>query len=169
MDSILLLDSILLVQHQQNYHSILVNTLMKIFILTCFQSYYNLEKEDPCLLKHNYETRFEPEPLALHEQRQQLSSETFSCTFKSAFQQKHVSISKKCDDFNFHFTNFPFLKSNIPSSPAYGVFFSQIIRYARACSSDECFILRAVRLCNKLFGQGFVKERLESSLRKCYG
>ena len=35
---------------------------------------------------------------------------------------------------------------NIPSSPAYGVFISQLIWYSRACSSYECFILRAARL-----------------------
>ena len=65
-------------------------------------------------------------------------------------------------DLNFHITNFPFLSSNIPSSPAY-VFISQLIRYARACSCYECFILRAMRLFNKLLWQGYVKERLESS------
>ena len=67
--------------------------------------------------------------------------------------------------------NFPFLSSDIPSSPAYGVFISQLIRYmyARATSSHECFILRTVRLSNKLLGQGYVKERLRSSLRKFYG
>ena len=72
-------------------------------------------------------------------------------------------------DFNFHITNFPFLSSNIPSSPAYGVFISQLIRYARACSSYECFILRAARLLSKLLGQGYVMERLKSSIRKFYG
>ena len=46
---------------------------------------------------------------------------------------------------------------------------SQLIRYARACSSYECFILRATRLSNKLLEQGYVKERLKSSLRKFYG
>ena len=46
---------------------------------------------------------------------------------------------------------------------------SQLIRYARACSSYECFILRAVCLSYKLIGQGYVKERLKSSLRKFYG
>ena len=75
-----------------------------------------------------------------------------------------TSLYDKRDDFNFHITNFPF-----KSSPAYGVFISQIIRYARACSSYECFILRAVRVSNKHFGQGYVKERLKSSLRKFYG
>ena len=83
--------------------------------------------------------------------------------------QLHTSLYDKRDDFNFHITNFPFLSSNIPYSPAYGVFISQLIRYARASSSYECFILRAVRLSNKLLGQGYVKERLRSSLRKFYG
>ena len=39
-------------------------------------------------------------------------------------------------------------------------------RYARACSSHECFILRAVRLSNNRLGQGYAKERLEWSFRK---
>ena len=82
--------------------------------------------------------------------------------------QLRTSLYDKRDDFNFHITNFPFLSSNIPSSSAYGVFISQL-RYARACSSYECFILWAVRLSNKLFGQGYVKERLKLSLRKFYG
>ena len=83
--------------------------------------------------------------------------------------QLRTSLYDKRDDFNFYITNFPFLSSNIPSSPAYGVFISQLIRYARACSSYECFILRAMRLSNNLLGQGYVKERLKSSLRKFYG
>ena len=83
--------------------------------------------------------------------------------------QLHTSLYDKRDNFNFNITNFPFLISNIPSSPAYGVFFSQLIRHARASYSYECFLLRAVRLSNKLLGQGYVKERLRSSLRKFYG
>ena len=83
--------------------------------------------------------------------------------------QLRTSLYDKRDDFNVHITNFPFLSTNIPSSPAYGVFISQLIRYARACSSYECFILRAARLSSKLLGQGYVKERLNSSLRKFYG
>ena len=56
--------------------------------------------------------------------------------------QLHTSIDKR-DDFNLHITNFRFLRSNIPTSPAYCIFISQLIRYARACSSYGCFILRA--------------------------
>ena len=40
--------------------------------------------------------------------------------------QLHTSLYDKRDDFNFHITNFPFLSSNIPSSPAYSVFISQL-------------------------------------------
>ena len=80
-----------------------------------------------------------------------------------------LSLYDKRDDFNFHITNFPFLNSNIPSSQAYGVFIWLLIRYARACSSYECFILRAVRLSSKLLRQGYVMERLKSPLRKFYG
>ena len=83
--------------------------------------------------------------------------------------QLRTSLYDKRYDFNFHITNFPFLSSNISSSPAYGVFISQFIRLARACSSYECFILKAARLSSELLGQGYVMERLKSSLRKFYG
>ena len=83
--------------------------------------------------------------------------------------QLHSSIYDKRDYFNFHITNFPFISSKIPSSPAYGVIISQLIRCARACSSYECFIRRARRLSSKLLKQAYLVERLKSSFRKFYG
>ena len=80
-----------------------------------------------------------------------------------------TSLYDKRDDFNFYIRNFPFLSSNIPSSPAYGVYITQLIRYVRACSSYECFIMRAARLSCKLLGQGYVRKRFKSSLMKFYG
>ena len=62
--------------------------------------------------------------------------------------------------------------SYIPSSPVYGVFISQPIRYARACSSYVYFIVRARRLSwlfSKLLKQGYLLERLKSSFRKFNG
>ncbi|KAK3102689.1 hypothetical protein FSP39_013152 [Pinctada imbricata] len=83
----------------------------------------------------------------------------------------NTSLYDKRDYFNFSITNFPFLSSNIPSSPAYGVFISQLIRYARASTKYMYtdFVLRARRLSDKLFSQGYVCDRLTSSLRKFYG
>ena len=48
----------------------------------------------------------------------------------------------KRDDFDFHIVNFPFLSSNIPSGPSYGVYNSQLIRYARCCSHYDDFRYR---------------------------
>ena len=115
---------------------------------------------------------------------QSVVSKTYACHYSHIFTsasylnlllsigrdgQLRTSLYDEHDNVNFHITNIPFLSRNIPSSSAYGVFISQTTRYARACSFYECFILRAVRLANKLLGQGYVKERLKSSLRKFYG
>ena len=61
------------------------------------------------------------------------------------------------DDFNFPIVNFPFLSSNIPSAPAYGVYVSQLIRNARDCSNDQDFMERGKVLTTKLLSQGIKK------------
>ena len=81
----------------------------------------------------------------------------------------NFTLPDKRDDFNFHITDLTFLSSNIPSSSANGVSIAQLIRYARACSSYECFILRVRRLSSKLREQGYLVERMKSSIRKFYG
>ena len=62
-------------------------------------------------------------------------------------------LSFKRDDFNFLIVNFPFL-SNIPSAPAYGVYISQLIRYAGACSNYQHFMERGKVLTTELLSQG---------------
>ena len=39
-------------------------------------------------------------------------------------------IYDKRDDFNFEIVNFPFLDVDVPRSPSYGVYISQLIRFA---------------------------------------
>ena len=80
-----------------------------------------------------------------------------------------TTLYDKRDDFNFAIVNFPFLCSNIPLSPAYGVYISQLIRYARACYAYENFLKRGQLLTNKLMLQGYNESRLKSSFRKFYG
>jgi hypothetical protein len=58
---------------------------------------------------------------------------------------------------------------NIPLSPAYGVYISQLIRYARACFAYEDFLKRGKLLTKKLMLQGYNESRLKSSFRKFYG
>ena len=75
----------------------------------------------------------------------------------------------KRDDFNFPIVNFLFLSSNIPSAPAYGVYVSQLIRYARTCSNYQDSMERGKVLTTKLLSQGYQKTKLVATLKKFYG
>ena len=75
----------------------------------------------------------------------------------------------KRDDFDFHIVNFPFLSSNIPSGPSYGVYISQLIRYARCCSHYDDFRYCHKCLVDRLLSQGYKALRLEKSFKKFYG
>ena len=65
--------------------------------------------------------------------------------------------------------NFPFLSSNIPSAPAYGVYVSQLIHYARTCSNYQDFMERGKVLTTKLLSQGYQKTKLVATLKKFCG
>ena len=45
-------------------------------------------------------------------------------------------------DINFEIVNFPFLDGDVPRSLSYGVYISQLIRFARMCSNIDDFINR---------------------------
>ena len=60
----------------------------------------------------------------------------------------NTKIYDKRDDFNFPIVNFPFLCSNIPAAPAYGVYVSQLIRYSRASKYAD-FVGRGILLSQK--------------------
>ena len=48
-------------------------------------------------------------------------------------------IYDKRDDFDFEIVNFPFLDGDVPRSRIYGVYISQLIRFARVCSNVDDF------------------------------
>ena len=48
-------------------------------------------------------------------------------------------IYDKRDDFDFEIVNFPFLHGDVPRSPSYGVYISQLIRFASVCSNVDDF------------------------------
>jgi hypothetical protein len=60
-----------------------------------------------------------------------------------------TSLYDKHDDFDFAIVNIPFLCSNIPLSPAYGVYISHLVRYGRACFAYEAFETKANYLLQK--------------------
>ena len=68
----------------------------------------------------------------------------------------------KRDAFGFHIVNFPFMSSNIPSALAYGVYASQLIRYACCCSNYSDFLSRHRALMTRLLSQGYKVDRLSN-------
>ena len=79
-----------------------------------------------------------------------------------------VRICDKRDDFNIDIVNFPFLCGNIPQSPSYGVYISQLIRFARASTLYDDFLSRSCRLTSKLMRQGYERFKLSSAFKKFY-
>ena len=74
-----------------------------------------------------------------------------------------ISIYDKRDDLTFRIVNFPHMDSNIPTNPAYSVYISQLVRYARICTSKVDFMDRLRGLSLRLRQQGFVRNLLQKS------
>ena len=82
---------------------------------------------------------------------------------EAPFLDLHLSISNgfvsskiyKRDDFDFNIVKFPFLDGDVPRSTSYGVYISQLIRFARVSSHVIDFNARNKSLTAKLLQQGY--------------
>ena len=72
------------------------------------------------------------------------------------------------NDFDFEIFNFPFLDGDVPSSTSYGVFISQLIRFARASSCITDFNTRNRLLTQKLLKQDYRYRKLHKTFSKFY-
>ena len=66
-----------------------------------------------------------------------------------------TKIYDKRDDFDFDIVNFPFLDGDVPRRTSYGVYISQLIRFARASSNLNDFNYHNKALTAKLLRQGY--------------
>ena len=89
----------------------------------------------------------------------------------------HLSISNhivstkiydKCDDLDFEIVNFPFLDGDVPCSTSYGVYISQLIRFARASSYVADFNTRNKLLTEIPLKQGYRYHKLSKTFSKFY-
>ena len=89
----------------------------------------------------------------------------------------HLSISNnivstkiydKHDDFDFEVVNFPFFDGDVPRSTSYGVYISQLIRFARASSYFTDFNTRNNLLIQKILKQNYRYHKLRKSFSKFY-
>ena len=77
-------------------------------------------------------------------------------------------IYDKRDDFNLEIVNFPFLDGDVPRSPSYGVYISQLIRFARVCSNVDDFNNRNLFSTAKLLKQGYRYHKIRKAFSKFY-
>ena len=96
---------------------------------------------------------------------------------EASFLDLHLSISDcfvktkiydKRDDFDFDIVNFPFLDGNVPRSASYGVYISQLIRFARVSSHVDDFNTRNKVLTAKLLRHGYRYHKLRKAFSKFY-
>ena len=120
---------------------------------------------------NNYLSMIYPPELEIKETTESNSSTSYLDIFLKYDTNGHLStrLYDKRDDFNFTIINFPYLDSNIPLSPSYGVYISQLIRYARACNSYRDFVERHSQLSCKLVNQGYSRRRLVSTFKRFFG
>ena len=74
----------------------------------------------------------------------------------------------KRDDFSFEIVNFPCLDGDVPRSPSYGVYISQLIRFARVCSNVDVFNNRNLFLTAKLLRKGYRYHKIQKAFFKFY-
>ena len=89
---------------------------------------------------------------------------------EAPFSDLHLSISNgfvsfniydKRVEFDFDIVNFPFLDGDVPRSTSYGVYISQLIRFARVSSHVVDFNSRNKSLTAKLLEQGYRYHKLQ--------
>ena len=64
--------------------------------------------------------------------------------------------------------NFPFLDGDVPRSTAYGVYVSQLIRFARVSSHVTDFSARNKSLTAELLQKGYGYHKLQKTFSKFY-
>ena len=104
----------------------------------------------------------------IHPSEPQLNKANASDT-EAAFLDLHLSISNdivstkiydKRDDFDFVIVNFPFFDGDVPRCTSFGVYISQLIRFARASSYVTDFNTRNKLLTQKLLQQSYRYRKL---------
>ena len=66
---------------------------------------------------------------------------------------------------DFDIVNFPFLDGDVPRHASYGVYISQLIRFARVCNHVTDFNARNKCLTAKLLQQGYRYHKLRKTLK----
>ena len=91
-----------------------------------------------------------------------------NCMHMTDFHIVSTKFFDKRDDFDFEIVNFPFLDGDVPRSTSYGVYISQLIRFARASSYITDFNTRNKLSTQRHLKQGYQYHKLRKTFSKFY-
>ena len=80
----------------------------------------------------------------------------------------HTNVYDKRDDFGFLIVNFPWLSGDVPRIPSYGVNISQLVRFARCCTSVSDFHFKNLQITSKLLTQAYRYHKLRKTFGKFF-
>ena len=80
----------------------------------------------------------------------------------------HTSVYDKRDDFGFPIVNQPWLSGDVPRLPSYGIYISQLVRFARCCTSVLDFHSKNLQITSKLLTQGYRYHKLRKTFGKFF-
>ena len=80
----------------------------------------------------------------------------------------HTSVYDKRDDFGFPIVNFQWLRSDVPRPPSYGIYISQLVIFARCCTSVLDFHSKNLQNTSKLLTQGYRYHKLRKTFGKFF-
>ena len=80
----------------------------------------------------------------------------------------HTSVYDKRDDFGFPIVNFPWLSGDVPRLQSYGIYISQLVRFARCCTSVFDFHSKKLQFTSELLTQGYRYHKLRKTFGKFF-
>ena len=78
----------------------------------------------------------------------------------------HTSVYDKRNDFGFPIVNFPWLNGDDPRLPSYGIYISQLVRFARCCTSVFYFHSKNLQITSIFLTQGHRYHKLRRTFGK---
>ena len=128
----------------------------------------NTFNNDGLLGKFNAEGRIYPNEMVLNKENVGDKKGSFlELDMEIKGKQVEVKLFDKREAFGFEIVNYPHMDSNMPRSMAYGVFSSQMIRFARVCMLKDDFLFRMRSLVCKLLRKGYLIDRLKTTAWRC--
>ena len=80
----------------------------------------------------------------------------------------HTSVYDKHGDFGFPIVNFPWFSGDVPRPQSYGIYISQLVRFARCCTSVFDFHSKTLQITLKLLTQGYRYHKLRKTVGKFF-